>query len=312
MKITIARPHTIYELGSRSNQEDYIYPVEGQATTATRLFLLCDGMGGHEHGEVASQAVAEVMAGLLEPCVAGSDNAVLSDEQILQAVDEAYKRLDSIGDGSVRKAGTTMTMLALHRGGATVAHIGDSRIYHFRPQTDTLLYISRDHSLVYELYQAGEITFEEIKTHPRKNIITRAIMQGTDNRSRPDIMHTTDIMAGDYFLLCSDGILENITDQELLALFCSEDTDEEKCRKLKDLTANNADNHSAYIIRIAGVVAEPDDNDRESDEQTVRFNALNILPQVNEATALHVERTKRQGWLKRFVSRFKFGVDKSV
>lgn len=303
MKITISQPQAIYELGRRANQEDYIYPVKGQATAITRLFLLCDGMGGHEHGEVASQAVAEAMAGVLEPCLDSSDS-VLADEQILQAVDGAYRQLDGIDNGGLRKAGTTMTMLALNKGGVTVAHIGDSRIYHFRPKTGTILYISRDHSLVYELFQAGEISFEEIKTHPHRNIITRAIMPGSDNKSRPDIMHTTNIMAGDYFLMCSDGILENITDQELLALFCSEDSDEEKCRKLTDLTANNADNHSAYIIRIDDVVAEPDDKDLVNDEQTVRFNAVNILPPVNCDTAVNYERTKRQGWLKRLVSRF--------
>jgi protein phosphatase len=300
MKITISQPQAICELGHRSNQEDYIYPLQGQATAATRLFLLCDGMGGHEHGEVASQTVAQAMAGVLEPCL---DGDTLADEHILQAVEQAYTHLECMDSDSLRKAGTTMTMLALHKGGATVAHIGDSRIYHFRPKDGTILYVSRDHSLVYELYQAGEISREEMATHPRKNIITRAIMPGADNRSRPDIMHTTDLKPGDYFMLCSDGILEHITDEELLALFASDRSDEEKCQRLKELTADNADNHSAYIIRIDAVEAEPGDEHLVCDEQTVRFNAVNIHPVRHDDIKAETEQPRRQGWLKRLMSR---------
>ncbi|MBQ9357289.1 MAG: serine/threonine-protein phosphatase [Prevotella sp.] len=298
MKISISQPEAIYQLGHRKNQEDCIYPSIGQAGTSTCLFLLCDGMGGHEHGEVASRAVAQAIAGVLEPCF---NEGIITDEQVQQAVDEAYRQLDSIDDGSLRRAGTTMTLLALHKGGATAAHIGDSRIYHFRPRTGTILYMSRDHSLVYELYQAGEISFDEMKTHPRKNIITRAVMPGADNKVQPDIMHTTDLMPGDYFLLCSDGIIENITDQELLTLFSEDISDEEKCRKLTDLTADNADNHSAYIVRIDGVETEPGDEDLANDEQTAHFNAMHIHPMQNNIATAGYERTKRPSWLKRFI-----------
>ena len=274
MKYRLFPPQAIYELGQRSNQEDNIFPAMGQATADDRLFIVCDGMGGHEHGEVASQAVATTIGQTLTRALA--DEPYLTDDSINRAISAAYDRLDLLDRGEARKMGTTLTLLCLHRGGVTAAHIGDSRIYHLRPATGEVRYLSRDHSLVMDLYQAGEITRDEMRTSPQKNVITRAMTPGKDDRTRADIVHIADVQPGDYFYLCSDGMLEQMEDDDLLALVSDNTTDAEKREALIRATVTNKDNHSAYLIHVEQVTREQGDEALADNEMTTRYNAMNI------------------------------------
>lgn len=281
MKFTLYPPQAIYEIGQRQNQEDAIFPKIGEATNRDRLFILCDGMGGHEKGEVASNTISQALAAYLDKNA--SADAIVSDEVLLDALEYAYQQLDAKDDGAAKKMGTTLCLLLFHRGGVTAMHIGDSRIYHIRPSEHRIIYQSKDHSLVYDLYQAGEITYDEMRTSPQKNIITRAIQPGEDNRVRPAIVHITDIQPGDYFYICSDGMLEQMENDELCKLFSTDSTDKKKCQQLISATANNKDNHSAYIIHVENVVREQGDENLLDDEQTNPDNAINIKPRI-EAT----------------------------
>ncbi len=276
MKIQISKPLAIYELGQRANQEDAIFPKIGDATTEDQLFIVCDGMGGHEHGEVASNTIAAEMARFLQEHPL-TDQA-LTDALLLEALEAAYQALDAKDGDEERKMGTTLCFLYIHKGGITLAHIGDSRIYHVRTAEKKLIYQSRDHSLVYDLYQMGEITYDEMAISPKKNIITRAIQPGPDNRERPAIVHVTDIEPGDCFYLCSDGMLEHMTNDELCQLLSSKDSNEDKCAQLVEATQHNKDNHSAYLIYIDAVTKEVGDASLPNDEQTSKDNALNIKP----------------------------------
>ena len=287
MKIKIYPPLAIHELGTRGNQEDFIYPEHGTATEDDALFIVCDGMGGHEHGEVASLTFATALADYFK-ANATSDN-VLADETLNKAIGHAYDCLDAKDSGSYKKMGTTLTLLYIHRGGVTAAHIGDSRIYHLRPG-EKMLYISRDHSLVYDLYQSGEISFGEMKTSKQKNVITRAVQPGEDNRVKPDIIHITDIQPGDYFYMYSDGMLEQMDDDELFKLLSGKGSDNKKLRQLIAATSDNADNHSAYIIHIEAVTHEPSDNKIVGNEElTARCNALNIKVVKGDEQAVNTE-----------------------
>lgn len=277
MKYRLSTPQAIYELGQRDNQEDAIYPRLGEASYKSRLFLVCDGMGGHEHGEVASNAVADAMSKYIHENFSADE--VVTDTMLYSALEKAYQELDMHDSGEARKMGTTLTLLYMHRGGVMVAHMGDSRIYHLRPATGEILYISRDHSLVMDLYQAGEISREEMHTSPKKNVITRAMTPGIDNRSKVDVVHITDIKPDDYFFLCSDGMLEQMADSELLSIISDNTTDEEKRDILVTATINNKDNHSAYLIHVLEVVSEAMDAAQPNDEKTSRFNAVNIFNQ---------------------------------
>lgn len=316
MKITIHQPLYIFEIGQRANQEDSLYPAGEKATSEDRLFVLCDGMGGHEHGEVASQTVCKALGNWFSDNMAPSQP--LTDNQLLAAIEYAYNALDTKDNGGIKKMGTTLTLLYIHARGITAAHIGDSRIYHIRPQSSSpsgrlggaILYQSRDHSLVFDLYQAGEITYEEIATFPQKNIITRAMQPGEENRMRPDIVHITDVQPGDYFYMCSDGMLEQMTNEELAAFLSSDISDEEKRSQLIKATANNKDNHSAWLIHIKDVINEYGDDKLVNEEPTSRCNAINILPKVattteeDDVVIVHKEE-KAKSFLQRFKEVFK-------
>ena len=279
MKITLYPPLSIHEIGQRDNQEDSI------AQWDNRLFVLCDGMGGHEKGEVASQTVCQSFVSWFEEHI--DPDEPFTDDQLRVAIEHAYAELDKFADDNPRQMGTTLTLLYIHSQGVTAAHIGDSRIYHIRPFLGNRqgekyfhLYVSRDHSLVFDLFQAGEITYEEMRNYPQKNIVTRAMTPGEDNRMRPDIIHITDIKDGDWFYLCSDGLLERINTNYLTALLSSRsESDEQKLQFIIEATSKSQDNHSGWFIRVKEVTSEPNDETLVNEEPTARCNAINIIPQ---------------------------------
>lgn len=256
MKFEI-KAYNLQELGQRANQEDSLFPALGKVTSGDRLFVLCDGMGGHEKGEVASATVCEQISRTILSQWRADEP--LSDDLFRQALAVAYDALDAKDDGAERKMGTTMTFLCLHAKGATVAHIGDSRVYQLRPASKHspahIVFHTRDHSLVNDLVKIGEITEEEALHHPQKNVITRAMQPCQEQRARADIAHLTDIQPGDYFYMCSDGMLEQSTDENILNIITKPNTtDEEKLEMLRSVTEENKDNHTAHLIHIEKVI----------------------------------------------------------
>lgn len=254
---------SICEYGQRKDkngnphQEDWIYPSLGTIDNEKdRLFILCDGMGGHAAGEVASAAVCEAMSKTINGALEKGEK--FSEQLLLEAIEAAYNLLDErdTSEDGQKKMGTTMTFLILHEGGATIAHIGDSRVYHIRPKTgkkQDVVFCTRDHSLVNDLIKIGEITEEEALNHPQKNVITRAMMPNLEHRHKADIITTKDIRPGDYFYLCSDGMLEQTSDDNLCFMLANDVTDEEKRDMLIQVSKNNRDNHSAHLIHILDV-----------------------------------------------------------
>ena len=278
MKISLYPPLSIHEIGQRPNQEDSL------AQWDNRLFVLCDGMGGHEKGEVASQSVCK---SLIKWFGENIKDDSFSDDQLREAIEYAYQQLDQYADGNPKQMGTTLTLLYKHSKGVIAAHIGDSRIYHIRPGVG-VLYQSRDHSLVFDLFQAGEISYEEMQNFTQKNVITRAMTPGLENRHRADIVHITDIQSGDYFYMCSDGMLELMSNDELVTLLSSKTKDEEKSKQLVAATSTNQDNHSAWLIHIKDVYKEASDDQFVNEEPTSRCNAMNILPQTDDDSDVQI------------------------
>ena len=254
------KAYSIYELGQRANQEDNMFPAHGKATSHDRLFVLCDGMGGHSAGEVASGLVCEAFGSrLAELCP--DPEGVFTDDEFKAALAAAYDSLDRNDNGEVKKMGTTMTFLKLHQDGATVAHIGDSRVYHIRPAASMegteILFQTVDHSLVNDLVKIGELTPEEAKMSKQKNVITRAMQPLLERRPSAEIRHITDIRTGDYFFMCSDGILENMEDTDIRYMFSESAGDaRKKVELIIKTTEGNKDNHSAFIIHIEKVCDE--------------------------------------------------------
>ena len=263
MKLTL-KAYTIYELGQRANQEDAIFPKHGAVQDTDRLFILCDGMGGHESGEVASSTVCAAMSRSVLRSLEGQEEPEFTREMLLQALDDAYDALDQKDNGADKKMGTTMTFLKFHRKGCTIAHIGDSRVYHIRPGKDAadtqILFQTRDHSLVNDLIDVGELTPEGARTFRQKNVITRAMQPNMDRRCKADIQEITDIRPGDYFYMCSDGMLEEMEEEHIRFNFSAQTgSDENKLRILVEATSQNRDNHSAIVVHILDVEGDVSD-----------------------------------------------------
>lgn len=251
-------PLGVNDIGGRGNQEDSMMPSIGMATEQTRCFVVCDGMGGHDYGELASSVVAIA----LYENLAGKDamSSILNSAMIA-----AYDALDSknneIDDTMMSKMGTTMTCLLLGSRSYLAAHVGDTRIYHFRPRyysseepAAAILYKSFDHSLVNELVESGTITPDEARIHPRRNVITKAMMPH-DVRHAPTVYESNNVEEDDIFLLCTDGVTEALTDEALTAIICTADSsDISKVGRLTEVCiAYHHDNFTFYYIRIRNV-----------------------------------------------------------
>lgn len=240
------------EIGQKANQEDTPFPVIGTATDNQRIFLVCDGMGGHEHGEVASANVAKTVGEIAQaqpPCDTATMRATFE-----RALATAYDRLDEIDTppSPGRTMGTTLTFLALCTDGILTAHIGDSRIYQLRPGCGVVFH-TRDHSLVNELISAGELTEEEARTFPQRNVITRAIQPHQEHRDRASYNVISDIRPGDVFLLCSDGVIEQLDDHDLAQCLLADGTLSDRLQSVAELCRlrRTRDNNTAYAIEIA-------------------------------------------------------------
>lgn len=254
---------SIYEFGQRKDkngnphQEDWIYPALGSINNEKdRLFILCDGMGGHAAGEVASATVCEAMSKTIASALEKGEK--FSEKLLLKAIDAAYNLLDErdTNEDASKKMGTTMTFLMFHEDGFTIAHIGDSRVYHIRPNTGKkadIVYQTVDHSLVNDLLKIGELTPEEAETYPHKNVITRAMQPNLEHRHKADIITSKNIKPGDYFYMCSDGMLEQTSNDNLCFMLNNDVSDEEKRDMLIRVSKDNKDNHSAHLIHILDV-----------------------------------------------------------
>lgn len=284
MIIKIRQPLTFSEVGCRDNQEDCVYPSSQSVTTDCRFFILCDGMGGHDKGEVASNTVCQALGDYFETHT--QTNGIVSIEYFNEALAYAYSELDKKDIDSNKKMGTTMTCLYLHHEGYIVAHIGDSRIYHIRPQNVDIgygrlgiIYQSSDHSLVNNLIKIGELSEEEAFNFPQRNIITRCMQPNQERRCKADVFSFSDIKSGDYFFLCSDGILELLTNKRLCEILSDNNTnDREKLEIIKhECDGKTKDNYTCYLIPIDKVIKEETNDSLNNDDIIV-----GILPNQNQ------------------------------
>ena len=249
MNISIGRPFAICEKGRRQNNEDHIFPLSELADSEQKLFIVCDGVGGAEKGEIASTLAIESIQTFFDTFMEGEPDG----EFIQKAVQYAETRFDDYVDSHPEAKGmaTTLTLIYIGESGITVAHIGDSRIYQFR--NGQPVFRTEDHSLVNDLVRSGQITPEEAFYHPRRNVITRAI-QGTDRPATVDVVLLTDIQQDDYIFLCTDGVTECLTDDMLSQQFSGNPpTETIKNQIVEFCSENSRDNYSFYIIPIQNI-----------------------------------------------------------
>jgi serine/threonine protein phosphatase PrpC len=233
----------------RQNNEDALLVGEGEDET---LFVVADGIGGFEAGEVASSLAVDVL------------NDLQPDEPFKAAIGEANRRIVAAGRGDEKLSGMGTTVVAIRFGGtqgepvAEVAHVGDSRAY-LRRGGD-MNPITEDHSLVAELVRSGDLTRDQAAEHPQKNLITRAL--GADEEVDVDTA-ILPIEAGDRILLCSDGLSDMVSEagiSEILAEF--PDDPERAARGLLSAALDAGGNDNITVV-VVDVKERPAHDERE-------------------------------------------------
>lgn len=262
MEILLNQPYSFWQRGKRSNQEDARFPDCDTPQGCKPAFVVCDGVGGQDKGEVASRTVADAIGRYMENVDLSKPFTSSDFSKVLEYTYSClYKKMRS----ETREMATTMTFVCFNSAGVFCAHMGDSRIYQIRPNVG-IIYQSEDHSLVNALVHSGNLTPEEAINHPKSNIITRCISyveKGTDKPSATAIQ-LVDVEPGDYFFLCSDGVLHCIGDNELLSILSSGKTDKEKMEIIADKSKDSSDNNTAYLIGVEKVISS-DDRDIAND-----------------------------------------------
>ena len=222
------------------NQDAFYQPRPGET-----FAVIADGMGGHQAGDVASRLAVEEFTRWLK-CAPRP-----SEDTMRYAVSEANRAvyLKSKAEPDKAGMGTTLTALWLEDDGALLAHVGDSRAYRFRD--GRLEQMSRDHSLVGEMVERGELTEEEARVHPQRNIITRSI--GTGMRVKADVSRF-DRLEGDVWLLCSDGLSMYFSREEMQGVLRGRRKWQTKLEDLVNtaLERGGADNVTALLVVCDG------------------------------------------------------------
>lgn len=268
MTIQLSQPYSFCQLGKRENQEDSRYPRSNKPVDYRPFFIVCDGVGGSDDGDVASRAVSEGLASYLEQI---DWTRTFTDDHLGKALGAAYKALDDASQHASNDMGTTMAMACFHGGGCMIAHIGDSRIYHIRPKVG-ILYRSDDHSTVNQLVHAGLLSPQRTSTHHTRHMIERCMTPAAagEGRCEATCYATNDVKAGDYFFLCTDGVLEVIDDNSLTDILCGSGSDADKCQKIARLCNRCQDNNTAYMVRVSAV--EKTNRDAEGKPVSVSYS----------------------------------------
>lgn len=200
----------------REMNQDYIFYSDHSVGKLPNIYIVADGMGGHNAGDYASRQAIETMISYIERCDYENPVTVLK-----YAIIRANEKLivDAQKNPELAGMGTTIVACVIVDGHLYVANMGDSRLYLI--SEDGIRQITMDHSLVEEMIRAGKLERENVRNHPEKNIITKAVGASLD--AMPDFFEL-DISAGDKVLLCSDGLSNMIEDDEIEDIVREEDS----------------------------------------------------------------------------------------
>ena len=240
----------------REHNEDAVYTLTTTLASDTRyinfgLYIVADGMGGHEHGEVASAIAVRAMAehvfhNCYTPLFSQSPSPPeKSLQEIMQeGVQVAHKSIKKQSPGG----GTTLTSVLVFGDQLTIAHVGDSRAYSIKPNGHMEV-LTRDHSLVKRLEELGQITAEEAAVHPQRNVLYRALGQGDPFDAE---VTTSPLPKSGFLLVCSDGLWGVITDDMIFKTISIAPSPAAACQFLVSAAnaAGGPDNISAILVRL--------------------------------------------------------------
>ena len=230
---------------AREINEDYFYISFPDDTV--QLFILADGMGGYNGGEIASKLAVTTAKNYI---LSNYEKSKESKETLLDLVKNSSQYANMVvyekakENADLSKMGTTLDVCLIYQNKAFISHIGDSRIYRMRKEFFRKL--TKDHSYVQKLLDEGKITEEESKNHPKKNMLMKAL--GCTPFIEPDAM-IKGFIKGDILLMCSDGLTNMVSEDEIQQIIKENPTDSTKLLVQKANDLGGKDNRTAIIIR---------------------------------------------------------------
>jgi serine/threonine protein phosphatase PrpC len=239
----------------RNHNEDSLFAFtitlgNGTNSQPLGLYMVADGMGGHQYGEVASNVAIRTVASYLlrkfHPVLA--DSSISLDESVQEIMQSAIKEAQRAVMKAAPGSGTTLTAALVLGQQMTIAHVGDSRAYSVHSD-GRVLALTRDHSLVRRLEELGQISAEEAANHPQRNVLYRALGQGEFLEA--DIFTSSFPQPG-YLFICSDGLWGVVSDAEIVRNIKESKNIQGACQNL--VAAANAaggpDNISAILVQL--------------------------------------------------------------
>lgn len=243
------RVQGVTDVGLVRKENQDAYAVREETASGHTICVVCDGMGGVTGGRIASRIAVTTYLDELE----GALEASMTPEQLR----EASSRAVSLANRAIRDAagaspeytgmGTTLVSAVVYEGGAVITNVGDSRAYHIAGGSITR--VTRDHSLVQNMLERGDITAEEARRHPNRNLITRAL--GPDADAQCD-GYICPLAAGEFLLLCTDGLVNTVTDPEMLEVVRSGQDLEGSLERLLQIAREHGapDNVTAVLLEV--------------------------------------------------------------
>ena len=234
----------------RKMNQDYVFVSENPVGNLPNLFVVADGMGGHNAGDYASSHAVQTLVDEIR-----RDADFNPIKVIRHAIETANTEIleRSRREEHLRGMGTTIVVCTVVGHYAYVANVGDSRLYVIQGEIHQ---VTKDHSLVQEMVRMGEIKPEEARNHPDKNIITRAV--GVSEKVKIDIFERQ-LRAGEYIILCSDGLTNMLEDEEIGRILKTPGTIEERAERLIDAANQNGGRDNIAVILIDAFARENED-----------------------------------------------------
>lgn len=234
------------------------YSLENGKSVKKVFMVIADGMGGHSKGEVASALGVTTVAGLVIPKILMSQEETDYSDLMTSSIKEANQHIlqHSVNCPECDGMGTTMTMMVIDKQNLYVGHVGDSRAYIV--SGGQITQITKDHSLVQQLVDNGQITSEEARNHPQKNVITRVV--GYYAEVEPDV-YSRKWEKNDWVIICCDGLTNHVEDTELMQMVLTSESPQNACKNLVK-TANDRggkDNISVIVTPPLGSLFEQTD-----------------------------------------------------
>ena len=237
------KSYSVTDIGrQRQLNQDYVFTSEVPMGSLSNLFVVADGMGGHKAGEYASKCAVET---IVEDINTYQDIGII--KSLTMAIQHANAKIRQVANSDINYQGMGTTLVTATYSDDTlyVGNVGDSRLYVIG---DGIRQITTDHSLVEEMIRMGGLDREKARTHPDKNIITRAI--GVVEVVDVDFFEVEDLKEGDIILMCSDGLSNMLTDHEIAEIVNARGTLEEKADKLVAAANQNGGKDNIAVILI--------------------------------------------------------------